>query len=48
MVHESKQCETDRLLTKGFTEIFKERYHHKKNKEIQGSFPENCLPEEAP
>ena len=37
----------DCLLTKGFIQNFKERYHHKR-KESQGSNLKNCLPEEAP
>ena len=44
---QSKRCEIDRLLTKAFTQIFKERHHHKRN-ESQGSNPKNCVPEEAP
>ena len=44
---QSKRCEIVRLLTKAFTQIFKERYHHKRN-ESQGSNPKNCVPEEAP
>ena len=32
--------------TKGFTQNFKERYHHKR-KRSQGSNPKNYLPEEA-
>ena len=39
-VTQSKRCEI------GFTQIFKERHH--KRKESQGSNPKNCLPEEAP
>ena len=45
-VTQSKQCEIDRLLTKGFTQIFKERHHHKR-KESQESNTKNSLPEEA-
>ena len=37
----------DRLLTKSFTQNFKERYHHKR-KENQVSNMKNFLPEEAP
>ena len=37
----------DRLLTKSFTQTFKERYHHKR-KESQVSNLKNFLPEEAP
>ena len=37
----------DRLFTKGFTQNFKERYHHK-GKESPRSNPENCISEEAP
>ena len=37
----------DCLLTKGFTQNFKERYYHKRG-ESQGSNLENCLPKEAP
>ena len=37
----------DRLLTKSFTQNFKERYHHKR-KESQVSNLKNCLPEEVP
>ena len=44
---QSKRCEIDRLLTKDFSQNFKERYHHKR-KESQGSNPKNYLPEEAP
>ena len=44
---QSKQCEIDCLLTIGFTQISKERHHHKR-KESQGSNPENRFPEEAP
>ena len=44
---QSKRCEIDCLLTKGFTQIFKERYHHKR-KESQGSNTRNFFPEEAP
>ena len=43
---QSKRCEIDRLLTKGFTQIFKERHHHKR-KESQESNTKNSLPEEA-
>ena len=37
----------DRLLTKSFTQSFKERYHHK-GKESQVSNLKSCLSEEAP
>ena len=37
----------DCLLTKSFTQTFKERYHHKR-KESQVSNLKNFLPEEAP
>ena len=37
----------DCLLTKVFTQNFKERYHHKRE-ESQRSNLKNCLPEEAP
>ena len=30
-----KRCEIDRLLTKDFTQNFKERYHHKKKSRIK-------------
>ena len=37
----------DRLLTKRFTQKFKQRYNHKR-KESQGPNPKNYLPEKAP
>ena len=37
----------DCLLTKSFTQNFRERYHHKRKKS-QVSNLKNCLPEEAP
>ena len=32
---QSKRCEIDRLLTKDFTQNFKERYHHKRKSRIK-------------
>ena len=37
----------DRLLTKRFTQNFKERCHNSR-KESQGSNRKNCLPQKAP
>ena len=44
---QSKRCEIDPLLTKGFTQNFKERYHDKR-KESHRLNLKNCILEEAP